>query len=51
MPEYLVIAAVLAASVLYGAWREMRNGNTRDGRILAACGAVCAAAGAAAWFA
>ena len=49
MYDYAFLIAMLAAVLLLGAWREHRNGNWRDARLLAAFGAGGMLAGAAAW--
>lgn len=49
MPEYTFMLALIAAPMLFGAWREYVNDNHRDAKLLAALSVTAMAAGGTVW--
>lgn len=48
-PDVAIGALALTLAILYTAWHETREKNTRDARLLTAMGAVSLMGSAAAW--
>lgn len=49
MVDIALLAALLAAVMFVGAWRELRHDNRRDAALLAGFGGAASLVGAGAW--